>query len=405
MLQTATQTADQTVPATPPTDVKLVAATEEIVPLLRDEAQQAERARRLTEPVVEALTSIGITRMSMPKRFGGLQADLPTQVEVFRHLARGCGSASWVSALYSVCGWWVSLFPDEVQEEVFTRPDIRVSGIVSPAGTLVPAKGGFTLNGTWPFNTGCLHAQWNVVATLLPTDGGPPVPYLALVRMSEMEILDDWYTSGMRATGSNSSRAVNVFVPEARAMPIVPLFQGEHKSKTNRGEMPYSYAVFPFLMASSLGTPIGIAQGAMESFLERLPQRKASFETPLLPAAESPRIQYAVAEAQMKIDLALLMARGTVELVHELGVKRQPMPLADRVRVRAYVGHVTRLCRDAVEALLPVSGANAHYDRVPVQRFFRDEEMLCNHGVLDAGNNLQLYGRMLVGLEPGTPFL
>ena len=31
--------------------------------------------------------------------------------------------------------------------------------------------------------------------------------------------------------------------------------------------------------------------------------------------------------------------------------------------------------------------------------------MLCNHGVLDAGNNLQLYGRILVGLEPGTPFL
>jgi 3-hydroxy-9,10-secoandrosta-1,3,5(10)-triene-9,17-dione monooxygenase len=391
--------------ATPSKDVNLVAAAEAIVPLLRDQAQQGEKDRRLTEPVVEALTSTGITRMSMPKRFGGLQADLPTQVEVFRNLARGCGSASWVSALYSVCGWWTSLFPDEVQEEVFQNPAIRVAGIVSPAGTLVPTRGGFTLNGTWPFNTGCLHAQWNVVATLRPVDGGPPIPYLALLPMSDMEILDDWHTSGMRATGSNSSRAVNVFVPDARAMPIVPLFQGEHKSKVNRGEMPYSYAVFPFLMASSLGTPIGIAQGAMESFLERLPPRKASFENPLLPAAESPRIQYAVAEAQMKIDLALLMSRDTVELVHGLGVKRQPMSLTDRVRVRAYVGHVTQLCRDAVETLLPVSGANAHYDRVPVQRYFRDEEMLCNHGVLDAGNNLQLYGRILVGLEPGTPFL
>ena len=391
--------------ATPPTDAKLIAATEEIVPLLRDQAQQGERDRRLTEPVVEALTSIGLTRMSMPNRFGGLEADLPTQVEVFRHLARGCGSASWVSALYSVCGWWVSLFPDEVQERVFTSPDVRVAGIVSPAGTLVPAKGGFTLNGVWPFNTGCLHAQWDVVATLRPVDGSPPIPYLALVPMSEMEILDDWYTSGMRATGSNSSRAVDVFVPEEQAMPIIPLFQGVHKSKANRGETLYSYAVFPFLMSSSLGTPIGIAQGAMESFLERLPPRKAAFETPLLPAAKSPRIQYAVAQAQMKIDLAQLLSRNTVEFVHELGVKRQPMSQADRVHVRAYVGYATRLCRDAIETLLPVSGANAHYDHVPVQQFFRDEEMLCNHGVLDAGNNLQLYGRILVGLEPGTPFL
>ena len=73
--------------ATPPTDAKLIAATEEIVPLLRDQAQQGERDRRLTEPVVEALTSIGVTRMSMPKRFGGLEADLPTQVEVFRSKA------------------------------------------------------------------------------------------------------------------------------------------------------------------------------------------------------------------------------------------------------------------------------------------------------------------------------
>ena len=181
--------------ATPPTDAKLVAATEEIVPLLRDQARKGEIDRRLTEPVVDALTSTGITRMSMPKRFGGLQADLPTQVEVFRHLARGCGSASWVSALYSVCGWWVSLFPDEVQEEVFTSPDIRVAGIVSPAGTLVPIKGGFTLNGTWPFNTGCLHAQWNVVATLQPVDGGPPIPYSPWYRCLRWRSL----TTGTRA--------------------------------------------------------------------------------------------------------------------------------------------------------------------------------------------------------------
>ena len=155
-------------------------------------------------------------------------------------------------------------------------------------------------------------------------------------------------------------------------MPIVPFFQGDHRSKANRSETLYSYAVFPFLMSTSLGTPIGIAQGAMESFLERLPQRKAAFETPLLPAAELPRIQYVVAEAQMKIDLALLLSGHTVEFVHELGVKRRPMSQDDRVRVRAYVGHVTRLWRDALEALLAVSGANAHYDRVPVQRYFRD---------------------------------
>ena len=36
-----------------------------------------------------------------------------------------------MSALYAVCGWWASLFGDEVQDEVFTDPDTRVAGIVS----------------------------------------------------------------------------------------------------------------------------------------------------------------------------------------------------------------------------------------------------------------------------------
>jgi hypothetical protein len=58
--------------------------------------------------------------------------------------------------------------------------------------------------------------------------------------------------------------------------------------------------------------------------LERLPLRKAAFETPFLPAAESPRIQYAVAEAQMKIDLALLLSRSICQFIHELGVNREP---------------------------------------------------------------------------------
>ena len=197
-------------------DWDLVRAAGELLPLLRENAVEAERLRRLPTSTIAALEERGLTRLTTPKQFGGLQANLPTEFEVVRTLATACGSTSWVVALYALCGYWAALFPDAVQEEVFSGPGSRVAGISSPAGTLVPADGGYTLNGRWPWNTGVLDATWNVVATLLPHDDGSMEPYLALVPVTDLRTLDDWHTSAMQGTGSVTSVAQNVFVP-ARA--------------------------------------------------------------------------------------------------------------------------------------------------------------------------------------------
>jgi hypothetical protein len=52
-------------------------------------------------------------------------------------------------------------------------------------------------------------------------------------------------------------------------MPLPMLPRGEHASEANRGVVEYSYAVFPFLLSASVSTPIGMAQGALESFTAR----------------------------------------------------------------------------------------------------------------------------------------
>lgn len=387
-----------------PVDWNLVHKTEALLPLLRGNAEEAERLRRLPAANVEALTELGIMRMSMPERFGGVQANLPTQFEVLRTLARGCGSTAWVSALYTVCGWWASLFPDQVQDEVFASPDIRVAGIVSPLGTLVPTEGGFVLNGKWAWNTGVLDSAWDVVATLLVHEDGSREPYLVIVRTSEMDVQDDWNMSGMKGTGSNSSVAKDVFVPAERAMAFAPLLGGEHSSETNRGVLEYSYAVFPFLLSNSFGTPIGMAQGAFESFVERAPKRRYSFDNPI-PQADSPVSQFQVGEIAMKIEAAVAIARSTVAFLHTSAEEGHQLTTYERARARAAVAYTTRLSSEAGTDLARIGGASAFSLDVPGQRFHRDLTMLGNHAYLNYEANLGLLGVVELGREPKTLFL
>jgi alkylation response protein AidB-like acyl-CoA dehydrogenase len=95
-----------TLTAADPTDAAdLLRRVEDLVPLLARNARQCEAQRRLPAENLDALAGAGVVRMSVPHRFGGLESDLPAQVDVLAALARGCGSTSWVTSVYSVCTW------------------------------------------------------------------------------------------------------------------------------------------------------------------------------------------------------------------------------------------------------------------------------------------------------------
>jgi hypothetical protein len=56
-----------------------------------------------------------------------------------------------------------------------------------------------------------------------------------------------------------------------------------------------------------------------------------------------------------------------------------------------------------VDLLFHSSGASAIQSHVPIQRFQRDMQALANHAVMHAPTGIELYGRVLCGLEPNTP--
>src|SRR5262245_61933443 len=130
-----------------PTRAELLSRATDLVPLLQKNALWTEENRRLPDDSIEALTEAGFLKMRVPARYGGYESDMRTLVDVIAELARGDGSTGWTMAVWAISTWMAGLFPDEVQDEIFAEPDVRISGILGPTAVAVPADGGVTLNG------------------------------------------------------------------------------------------------------------------------------------------------------------------------------------------------------------------------------------------------------------------
>lgn len=386
-----------------PTRDQLVRRAAELVPVLQKNAGWAEENRRLHDESVEALAAAGIFKLRVPARYGGYESDTRTLVDVATELGRGDGSTSWVTSVYWIPTWMACQFPDEVQDEVFSTPDVRICGTLSPSGFAAPVDGGVVINGKWGFISGALHAHWQEVIAI-KMGPGEPVPIMALVPMSELEIVDDWHTSGLKATGSVTTIAKDVFVPSERIIPLPLMLMGQGLSKTNAGSPIYRAPLLPVASASSVGTVVGLAKAAKETFLQRLPDRKITY-TEYGSQREAPLTHHQVAEGTNKIDQAEFHATRLATLVDTKGIQGSPWTIEERARARGDLGAVCRLSKEAVDIFATASGGSSIYRDVPIQRIQRDVQAVNLHALMHPNTNAELYGRVLCGLEPNTLYI
>ncbi|HEV7980551.1 acyl-CoA dehydrogenase family protein [Amycolatopsis sp.] len=387
-----------------PSRAALARRASELAPLLKKNALITEENRRLPEDTVGALLDNGILKMRVPHRYGGYESDMNTVVDVISELARGDGSAAWTVAVWSISSWMVGLFPDEVQDEIFSTPDVRVSGILSPTAVGVPTEGGIVVNGKWSFNTGSQQSHWNTNAAVRPTPDGGFEPIMVAIPLSDLEIVDDWHTSGLRGTGSVTTIAKDVFVPDARVLPMGPVLQGHHRSVLNADSALYRSLFMPTACTTVTAVALGLAKAAKDAFFERLPGRKITY-TAYESQKDAPITHLQVAEAITKIDEAEFHAYRAANLVDAKGASGEEWTIEERARVRLDMGAVCLRAKEAVDILNTASGGSSVYNSVPIQRIERDIQTVNLHAIMHPNTNLELYGRILCGLEPNTHYI
>ena len=379
------------------TGPELTARARALIPMLAENAAEAEKQRKPVDAVITALEEAEIYKLMVPRCYGGLELDMDTFFEVGTALGEGDASTAWVSNFYIEHNWILSQFPVAFQREIFANQSyILAPAMVALGGKAVPEDGGYRLNGRWQWASGIMHADWVIPAALELTEDGQPNPRWFALPVSEVKVEDTWYVDGMSGTGSNDVVVEDVFVPAERSVSIIEMGSGHAPGSQLHDGPLYRTPMMPILTLAAAMPALGQARTVVRLFREYLTTR-VLIETGGK-QAERPASQMRLARAEVEVREVELLLRNTVE---GLCIKRNTATLEDRARWATQLALAVDQCKRIIQSVCEASGAHSHFLDSPFQHAWRDVNTMSCHVVFDLDSKLQTYGRTLLGIDPG----
>ena len=116
-------------------------------------------------------------------------------------------------------------------------------------------------------------------------------------------------------------------------------------------------------------------------------------------------MQMRIAESATELRLARSLVERAADRCDEVAATGERLTLEERAELKWHASYVGELSRRATERIFASAGAHAIYDDSELQARFRDINTACHHAVADFDGNAQMYGRVLLGLDPGTPLV
>jgi 3-hydroxy-9,10-secoandrosta-1,3,5(10)-triene-9,17-dione monooxygenase len=367
---------------------------------IRARAAAAEDARTLPRESVDALTGAGITRILIPPRFGGYGLGLDTWFEVVREIGKADASHAWCASLMIHHPHYISQFSEAAQQAVWADGiDSPIAGSILPMAKVTPVSGGFRISTQGPFASGVNHSRWVILGGMVES-GGPPEWTFFLAGPKDYKVVDTWFTSAMRATGSNTIVCEDIFVPETHALSLSELREGKGPGGALHAHPIYRAPFIAYAPLTFAAPMLGAAQGAYELFREWMKTRhggRADFAL-----AEITSIQVRLARAAVDLDVAEFLLRRAVETAQA----PEPPTLALRARSMRDCARAAELCIGVIDALITMSGTPAFAATHPIQRAWRDIHFAGMHVSLNPEQNLAHFGRIEFGLprDPHLPF-
>jgi 3-hydroxy-9,10-secoandrosta-1,3,5(10)-triene-9,17-dione monooxygenase len=393
-------TSEQTLVESKMTHAEAIARARALAPAISERAVAAETQRSLSPETIQAFVDASLVRLMTPARWGGHELDLPAFIDSVVEIARADASAGWCYSFYIIHSWMLACFSEQAQRDVWAaNPDALMATSFVPAGRAIPASGGYTLSGNWPWSSGVDASSWCMLSALLPASGNePPELGLFLIPRSDYTILDTWFVAGLKASGSKNVVVENAFIPEHRMTLLSDLREGRGPGTvvhpTPLYQRPFFAAIAPALVAPILGATMG----AYEIWRETISKKLTTYTQEQVAMLSHAQIR--LAEIEAEIQTARLLLQTNLEVV----TSGKPMSLEQRFRCTRNIAYVAKLCVGAIERIFLASGGSANYESNPLQRFWRDIHAMAAHAGLNfdmAGEN---FGRSELGL-PLRPFL
>jgi 3-hydroxy-9,10-secoandrosta-1,3,5(10)-triene-9,17-dione monooxygenase len=308
------------------------------------------------------LLDSGLLRGLQPARFGGAEAHPGDFFEAIAEIARADGSAGWVAGIIGVHPWQLSLFPKELQDEVWgDNPATMHSSSYAPTGKAQKVKGGFRVSGRWSFSTGCDHCHWVVLGAIgggVEINGAQvPDSRSFLLPRRDYTIDDNWHVAGLRGTGSKDIVVTDAFVPDYRSQSHWDYALGRELPgwQLNPGplyRLPFAI-VFNYALTASV---LGAARGFLELWIDLSRTRKGGLGGMI---GDDPYVQKLLAEADYAIDTGFLMMRRDCDVLMEAARSGRILSFKERAAIRYHACRSAQSAARAVDRLFESSSGKA----------------------------------------------
>jgi len=367
-----------------------------LAPLIRGYADESERERRLSKPVVEALRDAGFFRMFRPLARGGLELDPVSAFRIIEALAQSDSASGWNVQIANASELFGAWFSSAVTRETLGPEDAVMAGAFNPPRRAVPVKGGYQLSGNTPFSSNCHSATYfiglaNVYEGDAPRldDAGMPTTLLTLFPSEDVRIIENWETLGMCGTGSHDVSVEEIFVPEERAVPFIPV---THPNEGYEGAL-YRLSVWPSV-ACQAAPSLGIAQAALGMKVPAYTQRSLR---------DRAVVQLQLAQAAGKLGAARAFFHATYDEAWRIAQSGRALEMRERAKCQLAASHAVTASAEAVDLVHACVGASGIRNDQRFQKYFRDIHVITQHAFVCA-SRLESVGQVMFDLEPDWPF-
>jgi alkylation response protein AidB-like acyl-CoA dehydrogenase len=381
----------------------LLDGVDEIVPTIVAGASESERLGCLTPAVVAALHGAGLFRTMVPSELGGFDCTIPESIHVFEKVATRDASTAWTLAILTDGALFARFLSRDAFTTICADPEGLLCGTLNPATARAErVEGGYVFSGRATYLSGSAHSKWLMASALVTrdsepiTEGGRIQVRVGVFPLERATPLDTWHVTGMRATGSNDYEFADVEVESGWTFdPFAPRPAAD-------GDVFSRIPLWSQLGGALASVAVGAATNMLRTFVDLASTKVpvASFSR----LADRPAAQVAAGEAEGLRHAAHAVLHHTVDEVWAYGTAGEPFTVEALARQRLGTVTAVQLAARAVDVLHDAAGMSAVASDSVLDRCWRDVHTITQHLILSRAR-FEIAGRVLLGLEPGSPVI
>jgi alkylation response protein AidB-like acyl-CoA dehydrogenase len=377
----------------------LIERARALAPLIAREADEIERTRRLTAPVVSALIENGLYRVLLPQSTGGAEAPLEVFMQMLEEVAKADASTAWCLGQCSVCAMTAAYLDPETAREIFAAPNgILAWGAIAGEVHVVP--GGYRANGRWDFASGSRQASWlGSHVQVVEADGtrrrkpnGAPEIRTILFPITSATMYDVWDVIGLKGTGTDSYSVDNLFVPERFAA-----LRDDPDAVREKGPL-YQLTTHIVFGMGFAAVSLGVARATLDAAID-LARGKASVGIKAM--RENNAVQGAIGRTEGNLRAARAYLYATADEVWRDLTQTGSYTEEHRAALRLASTWTIHQAASVVDAAYHMAGATAVFHANKFERRFRDMHAIAQQ-IQARDTHYEDVGKAILATDPSA---